>query len=94
VWDSVPLAPVTVTVYVPAGVDAVVVMVSVLVPDDPGERLTLVGLNENVIPVAAGETVADSATLPAKPRLLVLIVDVVLPPATKLAGVAAPADSA
>jgi hypothetical protein len=45
------------------------------------------------MPVAAGETVADSPTLPVKPRLLTVIVEVVEPPAVKLAGVAAPAAS-
>ncbi len=55
-------------------------------------RLILVGANVNVIPVAAGETVADNATLPVKPRLLAVIVDVVEPPAVKLAGDAVPAD--
>jgi hypothetical protein len=84
VWDSVPLAPVTVTVYVPAGVDAVVAIVSVAVPEDPGVRLMLVGLKVNVTPVAVGLTVADNPTLPVKPRLLAEIVDVALPPAVKL----------
>ena len=46
-----------------------------------------------VIPVAAGETVADNATLPVKPRLLAVIVEVADPPAVKLAGVAAPAET-
>jgi hypothetical protein len=91
VWDSVPLAPVTVTVYVPAGVDAVVAIVRVLVPVEPGVRLILVGANVNVMPVAAGATAAESATLPVNPRLLAVIVEVALLPATKLAGVAAPA---
>jgi hypothetical protein len=91
VWDSVPLAPVTVTVYVPAGVDAVVAIVSVDVADDPGVRLTLVGAKVNVIPVAAGATVAESATLPVKPRLLTVTMEVADPPAVKLAGDAAPA---
>ena len=87
----VPLAPVTVTVYVPAGVEAVVAIVRVEVPVEPGVRLTLVGANVNVIPVAAGDTVADRATLPVKPLLLRVIVEVADPPAVKLAGVAAPA---
>ena len=45
----------------------------------------------NVIPVAAGETVADSATLPVNPLLLRVIVEAAEPPAVKLTGVAAPA---
>jgi len=51
----------------------------------------LVGANVNVIPVAAGATVADRATLPVNPRLDAVIVEVADPPATKLAGVAAEA---
>jgi len=66
-------------------------MVRVEVPEDPGVRLMLVRLKAKVIPVAAGATVADNATLPVKPRLLAVMVEVVDPPAVKLAGVAAPA---
>jgi hypothetical protein len=61
---------------VPAGVAAVVAIVSVLVAVEPGVRLTLVGAKVKVIPVAAGETVADNATLPVKPKLLTVIVEV------------------
>jgi hypothetical protein len=92
VCDNVPLAPVTVTVYVPAGVAAVVAIVSVDVAVEPAVRLTLVGANVKVIPVATGDTVADNATLPVKPRLLAVIVEVADPPAVKLAGVAALAE--
>jgi len=67
----------------------VVAIVRVDVPDEPGVRLILVGANANVIPVAAGETVAERATLPVKPRLFAVIVEVAELPATKLAGVAA-----
>jgi hypothetical protein len=66
-------------------------MVNVEVPVEPGVRLMLVGASVNVIPVAAGETVADKATLPVNPRLLAVIVEVAEPPAVKLVGVAAPA---
>jgi hypothetical protein len=45
----------------------------------------------NVIPVAAGETVADRATLPVNPRLLAVIAEVADCPALILAGVATPA---
>jgi hypothetical protein len=51
----------------------------------------LVGLNVKVMPVAAGATVADSATLPVKPRLLTVMVDVADWPAVKLGGLAADA---
>jgi len=54
--------------------------------------VTLDGLNEKVMPVAAGETVAESATDPAKFWLVRDIADVAELPATKLEGVAAPAD--
>jgi hypothetical protein len=94
VRDRVPLAPVTVTAYVPAGVEAVVEIVSVEVPVEPGVRLILVGAKAKVIPVAVGATVAESATLPVKPRLLAVIVEVADPPAAKLAGVAALAEIA
>jgi hypothetical protein len=92
VWDSVPLAPVTVTVYVPAGADTDVAIVSVLVPEEPVVRLMLVGKNVNVIPGAVGETVVDNPTLPVNPRLFDVMVEVVDPPAMMLAGVAGPAD--
>jgi hypothetical protein len=65
--------------------------VSVDVAVEPGVRLTLAGAKVNVMPVAAGATVADNATLPVKPRLLTVIVEVADPPAVKLGGVAAPA---
>ncbi len=60
-----------------------------LVADEPGVRLTLAGAKAKVMPVAAGAPVADSATLPVKPKLLTVIVEVADPPAAKLAGVAA-----
>jgi len=78
-----------VTVYVPAGVEAVVVMVRVEVAVDPGVRLTVAGAKVNVIPAAAGETVAPSETVPVSPLLLTVIVEVADPTAVKLAGVAA-----
>jgi hypothetical protein len=73
-------------VYVPAGVEAVVAMVSVLVPEEPGVRLMLAGENVKVMPVAVGETAAESMALPVSPRLSVVIVEVPLLPAVKLAG--------
>ncbi len=82
----------TVTVYVPAGVEAVVAIVRVEVAVEPGVRLILVGAKVKVIPVAAGDTVAENATLPVNPKLLAVIVEAADPPAVKLAGDAAPAD--
>jgi hypothetical protein len=61
---------------VPAGVETVVAIVRVEVPVEPGVRLILVGAKVKVIPVAAGDTVADNATLPVNPRLLAAIVEV------------------
>jgi hypothetical protein len=60
VCDSAPLVPVTVTVYAPALPE----QDSVEVPEVP--RVTLVGVRVHVRPVA-GETVAVSETVPAKP---------------------------
>ena len=58
--DSVPLVPVTVTVYVPA----LPVHDSVEVPEVP--RVTLVGVRVQARPVA-GETAAVKLTVPVKP---------------------------
>ncbi len=61
-------------------------------PVPPAVNATEFTLSEHVGPfVTTGETVAASETLPVKPRLPNVIVDVAEPPATKLAGVAAPA---
>lgn len=60
-------------------------IVSVEVALAPGVRLTLVGLRLAVSPVAVGEAVADSDTLPVNPRLPTVIVDVADPPARTLA---------
>jgi len=76
---------------VPGGVEAVVANVRVDVPVEPEVRLILVGAKVSVIPAADGDTVADSATLPVKPRLLAVMVEVAEPPALMLAGLAAPA---
>jgi hypothetical protein len=70
-------------------VEAVVAIVRVEIPVEPGVRLMLVGANVKVIPVAAGDTVAESATLPVNPRLLAVIVEVADWPALMLLGVAA-----
>jgi hypothetical protein len=84
----VPLVPVTVIVYVCAAVAVVVDIVRVDVPVVPGVRLMLVGANAKLIPVAAGATVAESATLPVKPRLLAVMVELAELPATTLEGLA------
>ncbi len=88
VWVMEPLVPVTVIVYVPAGVEAAVLIVRMEVADPPGLRGIVLGLNEVVRPVAEGGTDAVSPTVPAKPALLRVMVEVAELPATKLAGLA------
>jgi len=66
VWDSEPLLPVTVTAYDPADP----LHESVAEPDVP--RGTLLGDIVQVRPVD-GETVAESATVPANPFTLVAV---------------------
>jgi hypothetical protein len=74
-------------------VEVVVEIVSVEVPVEPGVRLTLAGEKAVVGPLATtGETVADRATLPVKPRLLSVMVEVEEPPGLIVAGDAALAD--
>jgi hypothetical protein len=55
----------------------------------PGVKPTLAGAKVKVMPVAAGATVAERPTLPVKPALVSVMVDVAELPARKLAGVAA-----
>jgi len=84
---NVPLVPVTVIVYVPGVVVAVVLIVSVDVPEPPA---TLVGLRVAVTPVA-GYTVSVSDTVPVKPLSdEIVTVDVAPDPAftVKLFGLA------
>ncbi len=89
-WESDPLVPVNVMVYVPAGVEEVVkiVRVEVLVP--PAVKVTGLGLNMKVRPVTGEVVDAARSTLPAKLyRLASVMVEVAELPATMLAGVAA-----
>jgi hypothetical protein len=73
-WESVPLVPVMLTVYVWGGVRPVVEIVRVEVPVLPAVRVTLPGLNEAVgPPVTWGETVAERVTMPANPLVLVRV---------------------
>jgi hypothetical protein len=79
-WDRVPLVPVTVTVYVPAGPEHDKVEVC------EAPRTTLVGLRVQVKP--AGETVDVSATVPVKPFTgVTVMVDVAVAPANALTAV-------
>lgn len=71
--DSEPLVPVTVTVYVASGVNAVVVTLRVEVAVPPEMRVTLVGLRVVVIVGVLGATVDDRATVPVNPLLVRVI---------------------
>ncbi len=71
---------------------AVVAIVRTEVAVPPAVKVTGLMLNEVVSPVTGVAVDPVSVTLPAKPFWLVsVMVDVAEPPATKLAGVAAPA---
>ncbi len=71
--------------------EAVVAIVRTEVPVPPAVKATGLTLNEVVRPVIGVAVDAARVMLPVKPRLPRVIVDVAEPPATKLAGVAAPA---
>ncbi len=73
--------------------EAVVVIVKVDVPVEPGpDKLTLGKLSEIARPIVEGDTEPVKSTLPVKPRLFNVMVDVAEPPATKLEeGAGAPA---
>jgi hypothetical protein len=75
-WTALPSVPVTVTVYVPAGVNGPVLTVSV----DELPAVTEVGLSAAVGPFGGvGETVAVRLTVPAEPLVTaVLIVEMPL----------------
>ncbi len=73
--------------YVALGVDALVVMSNVAVPLEPGVKATRNRLREVENPLAKGEKVAVKLTLPVKPKLLTVMVDVSELPA-KTVGVA------
>ncbi len=66
-----PLTPVTVTVYVPVGVDFVVEIVKVELAEPPADSVTVDRLNEVVGPdVTDGVTAADTVIGPEKPLTL------------------------
>ncbi len=91
-WVREPPVPVIVMEYVSGGMEAIVVIVRVDVPVEPRVKLTLVGSNVAVGPVVEGETDAVRLTLPVKPRLFRVIVEVAEPPAMKLLGLAGVAE--
>ena len=56
-WESPPLVAVTMNEYVPRGVEGVVEMVTVKLPDPPDDRVTEVVLSDAVGPLlTTGET--------------------------------------
>ena len=87
-----PLVPVTLTVYVPTGVEDLVETVRISVAEPPGESVTLGELSETVGPLlTTGDMTADKLTVPWKgPRLeKVMVADAEFPFLTvKLAGLA------
>ncbi len=66
-------------------------MVRTEVPDPPGVKATGLVPKVNVRPVTGVAVDAASEMLPVKPKLFNVMVDVAEPPATNVAGVAAPA---
>jgi hypothetical protein len=82
-WDTEPLVPKTVTKYVPAGVDGVVVIVNKEWLVEPAVNPRMVVLNEKESPVTEG---AFRLTVPVNPKLVTVMIDVVDPLATMLPG--------
>src|SRR5258706_358521 len=83
-----PPVPVIVTVYVPTGVDALVVIVAVELPD-PGAAIEL-GLNDAVAPVGRPDADSEMAEL-KEPEIEVEIVEVDEVPWTMLSALGAAA---
>src|SRR2546425_13045193 len=81
-----PLVAVTVTEYELAGVKAVVDKGKVDVPEAPGVNARFAELNDTERPDALGVTEELMATVPAKPILATVTVDVAEIAATKLTG--------
>ena len=82
-----PLIAVIVTEYELAGVKTVVDKVSVDVPEAPGVKGRFVEVNDTESPEALGVTEELMATVPVRPILVTVTVDVAEFPATKLPGV-------
>ncbi len=82
VWEMGERVAVTFTTYLPGGVKRVVATVTVEVFVPPVVKETLGGLKEAERPVTGG-TLEESATLPDRPRLVIVAVDVPEDPATK-----------
>jgi hypothetical protein len=73
ILDVVPFTPVTVTVYVVGGVDAVVATVRRADADPFGVRVTLVGVMERMSPFEDAD--ADNMTVPLKLLRLLTIIE-------------------
>jgi hypothetical protein len=95
-FEVAPLVAVTVIVYVPGDVEAVEPIVRVALPTRPDIRLTITTVavelelvkNMEGLLAPGGETDAVSVTLPVKPILVNVTVEVAEPPAIKELGTA------
>ncbi len=81
-----PLLPVTVTLYVPAGVALVVEKVRVETPDPPADSPTGLTVKDTEAAVAEAGIVAESVTVPVRPLLLSAMVVTATLPAMKGGG--------
>jgi hypothetical protein len=66
-WATSPLLPVTVTLYVPAGVAVVVEKLRVETPEPPVDNPTGLTVKETEAPVAEAGTAAERVTVPVRP---------------------------
>ncbi len=71
-WESDPLAPTIVTVYVPVASFLTVDIFRVVVPEPPGESEKVLVFNDSLGPV--GETDDDRDPVPANPLRLVNVI--------------------
>ena len=78
--------------YEPAGVNAVVAIVIVEVPMNPGVTGKSVELNATVRPAAVGTVEDDNVTVPVRPRLVSVAVDVAVPLARNVFGLGVDAE--
>ena len=78
--------------YEPAGVNAVVAIVIVEVPMNPGATGKSVELNATVRPAAVGAVEDDNVTVPVRPRLVSVAVDVAVPLARNVFGLGVDAE--
>ena len=90
-WEAVAPVAEIISVYVPEGVDELVMNVKMEIDESPGESWS--GLMENATedPAADAGTRAENATLPERPMLERVSVEPAEPPAPKMEGVGAEA---